>query len=92
MPKIKNYQSYLIQTNNYNFQFTNIDVEIISSTIDKLAPKPSYGFTHHTLNNNVPVNKFLCCLDGGGHKILQSQWGDHKMCTLRQSHFYDPCQ
>ncbi len=54
MSKNKNYQfeSYPTQTYNYNVQFKNIDVKIISSTIDKFAPKTSCGF-----NGLYKINK-----------------------------------
>ncbi len=44
MPKNKIFKSYLTQTHNFHFHFKNIDVEKISSIIDKLAPKTICGF------------------------------------------------
>ncbi len=44
MPRNKNFQNYLTHKYNDNFHFQKINEEIITSIIDKLAPKISRGF------------------------------------------------
>lgn len=44
MPLGKTYKSYLTHNYNHSFQFQNIDKELLTSIIDKFAPKTSCGF------------------------------------------------
>ncbi len=38
------FENYLDHKYNHNFQFQNVDEEFVTSIINKLAPKTSYGF------------------------------------------------
>ncbi len=44
MPPNKTFQNYLTNKHNHNFQFKNINEEVITNIIDKLSPKTSCEF------------------------------------------------